>query len=70
MGLVVTAEGVETEAVLQRLGTLGCDLAQGYFIGRPMAAADLLAWMDGSPWARGGHHRRVGEDVPLAALGA
>jgi diguanylate cyclase (GGDEF)-like protein len=70
MGLVVTAEGVETEAVLQRLGTLGCDLAQGYFIGRPMAAADLLAWMDSSPWARGGHHRSVGEDVLLAAPGA
>lgn len=70
MGLVVTAEGVETEAVLQHLGTLGCDLAQGYFIGRPMAAADLLAWMDSSPWARGGHHRRVGEDVLLAAPGA
>jgi diguanylate cyclase (GGDEF)-like protein len=70
MGLVVTAEGVETEAVLQHLGTLGCDLAQGYFIGRPMAAADLLAWMDSSPWARGGHHRSVGEDVLLAAPGA
>lgn len=57
MGLVVTAEGVESEAILRRLGALGCDLAQGYFIGRPMAAAELEAWMDTSPWAKPGHHQ-------------
>lgn len=68
IGLVVTAEGVETEAVLQRLGALGCDLAQGYFIGKPMTAADLAAWMDDSPWAQAGYHRRAVE-APRAALG-
>jgi len=57
MGLTVTAEGVETEAILRRLGVLGCDLAQGYFIGRPMTAGDLEGWMDSSPWAVPGHHR-------------
>jgi len=56
MGLMVTAEGVETEAVLQRLGVLGCDLAQGYFICRPLAAADLEAWLEKSPWAPARHH--------------
>ena len=70
MGLVVTAEGVETEAVLRRLGALGCDRAQGYFIGKPMAAVDLVAWMDGSPWARGGHHGRAGAEPPAVAVGA
>src|SRR5690606_18764016 len=70
MGLVVTAEGVESEAVLDRLGVLGCDLAQGYFIGKPMAAVELVAWMDSSPWARGGQHCRVVAEVPLVALGA
>ena len=70
MGLVVTAEGVESEAVLDRLGALGCDLAQGYFIGKPMAAVDLVAWMDTSPWARGGQHCRVVAEAPLVALGA
>ena len=69
MGLVVTAEGVESEAVLQRLGALGCDLAQGYFIGRPMAAADLAGWMDDSPWACAGHHRHVADKASLLALG-
>ena len=70
MGLVVTAEGVESEAVLDRLGVLGCDLAQGYFIGKPTAAVDLVAWMETSPWARGGQHCRVVAEAPLVALGA
>ncbi len=70
MGLVVTAEGVETEAVLQRLGALGCDLAQGYFIAKPMAAGDLEAWMDASPWARGGHHRSVVAQAPRLPVSA
>ena len=34
MGLGVTAEGVEDEAVLKALRRLGCDRAQGYFISR------------------------------------
>jgi EAL domain-containing protein (putative c-di-GMP-specific phosphodiesterase class I) len=40
------AEGVEDEQTLARLARLGCDLAQGYHLGRPMelvALADLLA---------------------------
>lgn len=66
MGLVVTAEGVETEAILRRLGELGCDLAQGYFISRPVAADELEVWMERSPWARGGEHLLVrGESVAV-----
>ena len=34
-GLRVTAEGVEDAATLERLGEMGCDLAQGHYIGRP-----------------------------------
>lgn len=41
LGLQVVAEGVEEEATLATLGSLGCDLAQGYFIAKPTAAADL-----------------------------
>lgn len=51
MGLMVTAEGVETEDVLQRLGQLGCDLAQGYLISKPVSAPDLELWMSSSRWA-------------------
>ena len=38
LGLRVVAEGVETHAAWERLAELGCDIAQGYFIGRPMDA--------------------------------
>jgi len=37
----VVAEGIEDESTLALLARLGCDLAQGYFISRPVAAADL-----------------------------
>ncbi len=38
IGLRVCAEGIETAAALDFLGESGCDYAQGYHIGRPMAA--------------------------------
>lgn len=45
MGLTVSAEGVEEAAILEKLRSLGCDTAQGYFISRPLAAAELDVWM-------------------------
>lgn len=41
LGLHVVAEGVEEAATLETLTGLGCDLAQGYYIARPAAAAEL-----------------------------
>ena len=41
LGLGVVAEGVESEEILERLAALGCDLAQGYCLSRPVPAADL-----------------------------
>jgi len=41
----VIAEGVETVEQGLRLLELGCDLAQGYQIAKPMALEDLLAWL-------------------------
>ncbi len=38
------AEGVETQADFDLLRRLHCDMAQGYFIAKPMAYADFLAW--------------------------
>jgi EAL domain-containing protein (putative c-di-GMP-specific phosphodiesterase class I) len=40
--LKVVAEGVETEAILGALTSLGCDQAQGWDVGRPTTVADLL----------------------------
>ncbi len=45
-GLNVVAEGVETSEQGELLLDMGCDMAQGYGIARPMAEADFPAWMD------------------------
>jgi diguanylate cyclase (GGDEF)-like protein len=41
--LVVVAEGIETVEQLEVIRELGCDKAQGFLLGRPMPAAQLLA---------------------------
>ncbi len=45
MGLAVVAEGIETEAVSQRLRSFGCDQAQGYLYSRPLPAMEFIAWL-------------------------
>jgi diguanylate cyclase (GGDEF)-like protein len=45
LGLTVVAEGVESEAVRSELQALGCDLAQGFFLGRPMSADAFAEWL-------------------------
>jgi len=49
LGLRIIAEGVEDAPTLERLATLGCDLAQGYHLSRPMSAQAFRAWLDESP---------------------
>ena len=44
LGLSVVAQGVENAIVYNRLKELRCDEAQGYFMGKPMPAADFSAW--------------------------
>ncbi len=41
LNMRVVAEGIEDPAALDLLASLGCDLAQGYFISKPMLAEDL-----------------------------
>ena len=45
LGLKVTAEGIETETALALLTGMGCDLAQGYLIARPMPLNGLLNFL-------------------------
>jgi EAL domain-containing protein (putative c-di-GMP-specific phosphodiesterase class I) len=49
LGLGVVAEGVETKAQMDFLRDKGCNEVQGYFIGRPMSAADAEAMMASPP---------------------
>jgi EAL domain-containing protein (putative c-di-GMP-specific phosphodiesterase class I) len=44
LGLIATAEGVETVEQLRAVQELGCDLVQGYLISPPMDPSDLPSW--------------------------
>jgi len=46
LGYKVVAEGIENQNVLDRLGAMGCDLAQGYHIARPMPLEALMEWIE------------------------
>ena len=50
LGLKVTAEGVETQKVWDMLKFHQCDLAQGYLMGKPMPANELVRWAKESRW--------------------
>jgi diguanylate cyclase len=47
LGLSVVAEGVETQEIWDDLNALGCPLAQGYLLSRPMPADALVEWLIG-----------------------
>jgi len=58
MGVKVVAEGIEDSADWNFLRDLGCDLGQGYLIGRPMHNEDLLGWAE--HWR---HHHSIIEET-------
>ncbi len=45
LNLAAVAEGVESQEEWDLVNELGCDLAQGYFIARPMAGEELVGWL-------------------------
>lgn len=45
LGLSVTAEGVESEAIKTLLKNYGCDTAQGYLYSKPLPAKDFIQWV-------------------------
>ena len=45
LGLEVVAEGVESEQILRDLTDLSCDVAQGFYLSRPLPAAELDGWL-------------------------
>jgi diguanylate cyclase (GGDEF)-like protein/PAS domain S-box-containing protein len=48
LGFEVVAEGVEDRRTWDTLAALGCDLAQGYFISKPMPAEQAQEWLKNS----------------------
>ena len=47
LNIPVVAEGIETTEQLDFLTANGCDMGQGFYIGRPLPFAELLAWFTG-----------------------
>ncbi len=45
LGMKTVAEGVETLDVLEELGSIGCDMAQGFYISRPAPSLEITNWM-------------------------
>ena len=50
LGLSIVAEGVEDESSLAFLKEVGCDIAQGFFIAKPMPAGSIADWATTSTW--------------------
>ncbi len=68
LGLSVVAEGVEEPEQFLQLRDLGCDVVQGYYVGRPMDPAAMLRWMRSERSLQHGlPHRRV-RPTPLTSL--
>lgn len=45
LNMKVVAEGVKSQAIWDKLSAMGCDIAQGFFIAKPMPAENILEWI-------------------------
>ena len=45
-GLTVVAEGIENKETFDELNRLGCDIAQGYHLAKPMPQDIFLQWLN------------------------
>ena len=49
LGLKVVAEGVNSISAWNRLRQLGCDMAQGYYLSRPVPGEEIVALLAADP---------------------
>ncbi len=68
MGLQSVAEGVETAEQLAMLRDMGCDQAQGYYVGRPLTREDFEVWVrhQAAKYGVQGANRRLRPRMPHA----
>jgi predicted signal transduction protein with EAL and GGDEF domain len=65
-GMQVVAEGVDNEDSLRVLAELGCELAQGFYIARPMRADLIVGWVN--KYTCGATTRLLQPAIPLLAV--
>jgi EAL domain-containing protein (putative c-di-GMP-specific phosphodiesterase class I) len=72
LGLIATAEGVETVDQLRIVHELGCDVVQGYLISQPLEPDKLKPWRDEFrqrwPSLLGGEELALWRDLETDAL--
>ena len=69
LGLQVVAEGVENAETWDMLRDLGCNIAQGFYMSRPVDADSLDRWLVDSPWGLGSSIDRADDRrQPAASL--
>lgn len=59
LGLAVVAEGIQSQDDVDRLGPLACDFGQGYFIGEPMTAKQVVDVLSGVPLGAARHKTAI-----------
>ncbi|HJQ47198.1 MAG TPA: bifunctional diguanylate cyclase/phosphodiesterase [Amycolatopsis sp.] len=59
LGLTVVAEGVEDDVARDQLEAMGCDVAQGYLISRPLAEDRLETWLQARTARSAGRHTEM-----------
>ena len=64
LGMVTTAEGVETEAQLDRVRREGCTEAQGFLLSRPVPAGDIVALISSFTASSGSARRAALAETP------
>jgi EAL domain-containing protein (putative c-di-GMP-specific phosphodiesterase class I)/CHASE2 domain-containing sensor protein len=52
LGAVAVAEGIEDAATMTLLGQLGCDVGQGYHLGKPQTFSEIVATFAPAPHSR------------------
>jgi diguanylate cyclase len=70
LGLSIVAEGVEDEQTFTALAALKCDVAQGYYITRPMSAEALDAQLSRGRGPFGPLQAGVGAEIPISSCDA
>ncbi|HDP88585.1 MAG TPA: EAL domain-containing protein [Thioalkalivibrio sp.] len=52
LNMTVVAEGVDGQAEMDALAAYGCDMAQGYYLARPMEALAVEHWLGQGAWPK------------------
>lgn len=50
LGLKIVAEGVDNVEIMSKLKEFDCDIAQGFYINKPLPVDEFNTWLENSSW--------------------